>query len=156
MILMLLILVIQLKKTDYKSKVNEIEKKITDRNPNKYITTQAFIKLTAENFTARLKQANLARKNDIADFVKKMDFDDKLKNLNKKYTSNKTKHVLVENELNEISKKDLINKYSILKYSSGILQFSLVFISANKYFTFFSGTTDCGSLMECQKKVCEI
>ena len=31
---------------------------------------------------------------------KKKDIDDKLKNLNKKVTSNKTKHVFVENELN--------------------------------------------------------
>ena len=31
------------------------------------------------------------------------DFDDKLKNLNKNVTSNKTKHVLVENELNELT-----------------------------------------------------
>ena len=29
------------------------------------------IKLAAGNFTARLKQANLANKNDIANFVKK-------------------------------------------------------------------------------------
>ena len=29
------------------------------------------IKLTAENFTARLKQANLATEGDIADFIKK-------------------------------------------------------------------------------------
>ena len=34
-----------------------------------------------------------------------MDFDDKLNNLNEKVTSNKTKHVLVENELNELSRK---------------------------------------------------
>ena len=45
---------------------------------------------TSDNFAARLKQANLASKNDITDFVKKTDFDDKLKNLNKKVTSNKT------------------------------------------------------------------
>ena len=43
-------------------------------------------KLTAENFTVRLKQANLATKDDIDGFVKKTDFDDKLKNLNKKVT----------------------------------------------------------------------
>ena len=36
-------------------------------------------KLTADNFGRRLKQANLARKDDIADFVKKTYFDDKLK-----------------------------------------------------------------------------
>ena len=56
-------------------------------------------KLTEENFAARLAQANLANKSDIANFVKKTDFDDKLKKLNKKVTSNKTKHLLVENEL---------------------------------------------------------
>ena len=37
--------------------------------------------------------------------MKKTNFDDKLKNLNEKINSNKTKHVLVENELNERLKK---------------------------------------------------
>ena len=36
-------------------------------------------KLTWENFTARLKEANLAIKNYISDFVKETDSDDKLK-----------------------------------------------------------------------------
>ena len=40
----------------------------------------------SDSFTARLKKANLASKNDIADFVKKTDFDDKLKNFNKNVT----------------------------------------------------------------------
>ena len=62
------------------------ENKIHDHS--KYITTPEFNKLTAENFTARLKQANLATKGDISDFVKKTDFDDKLKNLNKMVISN--------------------------------------------------------------------
>ena len=48
---------------------------------DKYITTQEFNKLTAGDFTARLAQANLASKNDIANFVKKTDFDNKLRNL---------------------------------------------------------------------------
>ena len=61
------------------------------------ITTPEFKKLTSENFAARLKQANLASNSDIVNFVNKTDFDDKLKNLNKKDTSNKTKHALVEN-----------------------------------------------------------
>ena len=66
-----------------------LENKITtDHDQDKYITTQEFNKLTSEKFSARLKQANLASKNDIANFVKKTDFD-KLKNV----TSNK-------NELN--------------------------------------------------------
>ena len=34
--------------------------------------------------------------------MEKTDFDNKLKNLNKNVTSNKTKHILVENELNEL------------------------------------------------------
>ena len=41
----------------------------------KYITTAEFNKLAAENFTARLKQENLATKVDIADFIKNADFD---------------------------------------------------------------------------------
>ena len=69
----------------------------------------------------RLSQANLASKNDIAVSVKKTDFDDKLKkkvlkkNLNKKVHLNKTKYLLVENELNELSEKVkllLIKDYS--------------------------------------------
>ena len=54
--------------------------------------------LTLENFASKLGQANLASKNDIANFVRKTDFEDKLKNLNKKATSNKTKNKLVEDE----------------------------------------------------------
>ena len=40
------------KKTDYNTKINEIKNKITDHNHDKYITTQEFNKLTADNFTA--------------------------------------------------------------------------------------------------------
>ena len=50
-------------------------------------------------------QANLSSKNGIPNFVKKTDFDDKLKNLTRNVTSNKKKYVLVENKLNETSKK---------------------------------------------------
>ena len=47
------------------TKINEIEKKITDHDDDKYITTQKFDKLTSEKFAVRLAQANLASKNDI-------------------------------------------------------------------------------------------
>ena len=90
-------LVTQSNKTVYNTKVNEIEKKITDHDHDKYITTPEYNKSTAENFATRLAQANLASKSDIANFVNKTDFDDKLKNLNKRNNSNKTKHLLVEN-----------------------------------------------------------
>ena len=81
----------------------------------------------------------------IANFVKKKDFHNNLKNV----TSNKI-------DLNELSKKvkaistkelikELINKFSILnraKYlSSGLFQNYLLFIPAKKYIKFFSGTT---------------
>ena len=81
-------LVIQSEKTDYNTKIIEIEKKITDHSHDKYITTAEFNKLTAKNFGARLAQANL---------VTETDFDNKLINLNEKINSNKTKHLIVEN-----------------------------------------------------------
>ena len=46
------------KKSDYNTKISEIENKITtDHDHDKYITTQEFNTLTAEDFTARLAQA---------------------------------------------------------------------------------------------------
>ena len=45
---------------DLNTKISEVENKIP--NHGKYITTPEFNKLTAENFTARLKQANLETK----------------------------------------------------------------------------------------------
>ena len=41
------------KKTDYNTKINEIENKTKDHDHVKYITTQEFNKLTLDNFTAR-------------------------------------------------------------------------------------------------------
>ena len=59
-----LMLVIQTK-TDFNTKINEAENKITDHDHiNKYITTPIFNKLTAENFASRLKQAYLAKKSN--------------------------------------------------------------------------------------------
>ena len=37
-------------KTDYDTKIDEIEKRITDHDHAKYITTQEFNKLTSEDF----------------------------------------------------------------------------------------------------------
>ena len=55
-------------------------------NINKFITTQHFNRLTAENCTVTLKQANLGIKADADNLVEVTDFDDKLKQLNKKVT----------------------------------------------------------------------
>ena len=70
-------------KTDYNTKINKIEKKITDHNHDKCITTPEFNKLTSKNFATRFAQANL---------LTKTDFDNKLSNLNQIIVSNKTKH----------------------------------------------------------------
>ena len=65
-------LVIQSKKAHYNTKISETENMITaDYDHCKYITTQEFNKLIAENFIARLGKSNFANKNDIANFVKK-------------------------------------------------------------------------------------
>ena len=53
------------KKTNHNTKNNEIENKIADYNHDKYITTPEFNRLPSENVTSRLRQANLARKNDV-------------------------------------------------------------------------------------------
>ena len=53
-----------MKKTDYNTKISEIEKKLTDHNHDKYITTPEFNNLAAGVFTARLAQANLVTKTD--------------------------------------------------------------------------------------------
>ena len=86
------------KKTDYDTKITEIEKKLTDHNHDKYITTPEFNTLAADVFNARLAQANL---------ITKTDFDAKLSSLNRNITANKSKYLLVENELKTLKTFDL-------------------------------------------------
>ena len=85
------------KKTDYNTKISEIENKLTNHDHDKYITTPEFNKLTAQNFAARLAQANL---------VTKTEFDTKLISLDRKINSKKTKHVLAENKLKKLKTFD--------------------------------------------------
>ena len=56
-----------------------------------------------ENFGERLKQAKLRTKNEFVDVAEKIYFDEKLKNINKKVTSNKTKDIEGEQKLNDLS-----------------------------------------------------
>ena len=90
-----------------------------------------------------MKQTNLGSKNDIANFVKQTDFDDKLNSVssNKNELSKKVKAISTKRLT-----KQLINKFSILNtakyiFFSLIFQSYLVFISAKKYIKYFSGTT---------------
>ena len=114
------------KKTNYDTKINELEKKLTDHNHDKYITTPEFNTMAASVFDARLAQANL---------ITKTDFDAKLSSLNRKITANKTKHVIVENELKKLKTFDCW-KYFIGKshFKEDGVQNYLVFQPMSRYF----------------------
>ena len=84
-------------KPDYNTKVTEIENKLNNHNHDRYIDTQEFNKLAADVFHARLAKANL---------ITKTDFDAKLSSLNRKITANKSKNLLVGNELNKLKTFD--------------------------------------------------
>ena len=71
-------------KSRFNTKSSETEDKINNHDHDNYTTTQEFNKLTTDNFTARLKETNLASQNDIAIFVNKTSFDIKLFSFNKK------------------------------------------------------------------------
>ena len=71
-------------KTNYDTKISELEKQLTDHNHDKYITTLEFNTLAAV-FNARLGQANL--------LTKTIHFDVKLSSLIRKITLNKSKHL---------------------------------------------------------------
>ena len=85
------------KKTDYDTKISELEKNLTDHNHDKYITIPELNTQAADVFNARLAQANL---------ITKTDFDAKLLRLNKEITANKRKHLLAENELEKLKRFD--------------------------------------------------
>ena len=52
-----------------------------------------------------MKQDNLTNKTDIANFVKMANIINNLLSFDKRINSNKSKNVLVQDELNELSKK---------------------------------------------------
>ena len=118
------------KNTDYDTRISEIEKKLTDHNHGKYIATPEFNTLAPDVFNARLAQANL---------ITKPDFDVKLSSLNRKITSNKTKHLLVENELNKLKTFD--SSYFIGKshFEKDGTQNYLVFQPVYGYFKIIAG-----------------
>ena len=76
-------------------KISEVENKTPKHE--KYITAPEFNKLTARNFTERLKQANLVNKTDV---------EEMLTSFNSKITSNKTKYLEVQKILNGLITND--------------------------------------------------
>ena len=107
------------KKTNYDAKISEIESNVNNHDHDKYITTSEFNKSTTENFKARLAQVN---------FVTKTDFDAKLQDISKRIISNKSKHLLVENEL-----KKYKNFRDRNRFQDGVQNY-LVFQPMYKYF----------------------
>ena len=86
--------------------------------------------LAARVFNARLTQANL---------ITKIDFDDKLKRLNHKVNSNKTKHLLVENELKKPQTFDSIYFRGKSHFEEDGTQNDLVFHPMYRYFKRVAG-----------------
>ena len=113
------------KKQTITQKLLKLKNKLTDHNHEKYITTPEFNTLAAVIFNARLTQVNL---------ITNTDFDAKLSSINRKITKNKTKHLLVENELNKLKTFD--SSYFIGKshFEEDGTQNYLVFQLLNKYF----------------------
>ena len=88
----------------------------------KYITTSEFNTLAADIFNARLAQANL---------ITKTDFDANLSSLNRKITANKSKSLLVENELKTFDSSYFIGQNH---FEGNGTQNYLVFQPLYKYF----------------------
>ena len=78
------------KKTDYNTKITDIENALNNHNHDKHVATSEFNTLAANNSNTRLAQANI---------ITKTDFDGKLSSVNRKTTANKTKHFLNDNDL---------------------------------------------------------
>ena len=102
------------KKTDYNAKITEIE----------------FNTLAADVFNARPAQANL---------ITKTDFDTKLSILNRKITSNKSKHLLVENELKKLKEFDSIYFRGKRHFEEDGTRNYLVFQPIKRYFKVIAG-----------------
>ena len=106
------------KKSDYNTKITDIENKLNNHNHDKYVATSKFNTLATDVFNARLTQTSL---------ITKTDFDVKLSSLNGKITENKTKHFLNDNDLSYFRSKQYFDE------GSGKQKY-LVFLPMGKYF----------------------
>ena len=92
--------------------------------------------LTAGVFNTRLVQANL---------ITKTYFDVKLSSLNRKITSNKSKHLLAENELKKLKTFDWSYFIDKSHFEEEVTQNSLVFHPMYRYFKVVAGVGNNGS-----------
>ena len=119
------------KKTDYNTKISEIQSNVNDHNHEKYITTPEFNTLAADVFKARLAAQT--------DLIRKPDFDSKLKGISDRVTKNKTKYLLVENELKKPQKFDAAYFRGKSYFEEDGTQNNLVFQPIYKYFKRIEG-----------------
>ena len=124
-------LVILLRKQTITLKLQKLNNKFNNHNHDKYITTPEFNTLAAHVFNARLSQASL---------VAKIDFDAKLLSFNRKIMENKIKHLLVQNELNELKTFDCSYFIGKSHFEEDGTQNYLVFQPLNKYFKVITNT----------------
>ena len=110
--------------------MTETEKKLTDHNHDKYITTPEFNTLAASVFNARLAQANL---------ITKTEFDAKLSSFNRKISANKSKHLLIENEFKKLKTFDSIYYRGKSHFEEDDTQNYLVFQAIQRYFKRIAG-----------------
>ena len=121
---------VQLKKINYDTKISELEEKLSDHNREKYINTSEFNTLATDVFNAGIAQANL---------ITKPDFHAKLSSLNRKNTTNKSKHLLNENKLKNLKTFD--SSYFIGKshFEEDGVQNYLVYQPMYRYFKMIAG-----------------
>ena len=81
-------------------KINDFEDQIPDHPV--YITTNDFSKYNTNDIVNEKIKRKLATKYDIADFIKRTVFDEKLQSINKAVSLNKTEHL--EGKRNYLSK----------------------------------------------------
>ena len=124
-------LVFLLKRTDYNTKITEIEKKRTDHNHDKYVTIPKFNILAVDVFNARLAQTNL---------VTKINLDNTVSSLDSKSAANKTNVFSNKNELKKL--KTFYLSYFIGKshFEENGTQNYLVFQPINRYFKVIANT----------------
>ena len=109
----------------------KIENKVNDHNHDNYITTPEFNTLAADVFKARLAAQT--------DLIRKPDFDSKLKGISDRVTKNKTKYLLVENELKKLQKFDAAYFRGKSHFEEDGIQNYLVFQPMYRYFKRIAG-----------------
>ena len=113
-----------------------MKNELTDHDHDKFVIIPEFNNLAAAVFDIRLKRASL---------VTKTDFDDKLKILNQKINSNKTKSFLLESDLKKLKTFDSIYFRDESHFKEDGTQNYLVFQPMYRYFkrVIVVGRGDC-------------